>query len=1368
MRWRKLVSVWCWMMIAPLGFAAGVSIPGPLQPWQEWALRDHQQIDCPFMYTSFDKRQCQWPGILVIKADVNGLQFQQQWTLFQDGLVPLPGSDGYWPDSVFANSVAAPIVSNNTQPYAALSKGDYLISGTIPWQYLPDSLRIPFSTALISLTVNGAAIVNPNLDADGRLWFVSRTAPKVESTQATEDKLTVRVHRHLVDQIPFRIESLVDLEVSGKPREVVLGKLLFEHYKPLWFNSPLPARIDPDGRLRVQLRPGQWQLELHAHHNEPVDKIFFEHSEAGFWPEEEVWVFEGVPELRQVRIEGVDSIDSGQTTLPESWKQWPAYRMKQGQAMSLIELRRGDPQPSPNQLTLQRDLWLDFNGEGFTVRDQLSGVMYRGWRLGVDDTMQLGSLMLNQVPQVITEVNGARGVEVRSSQLQAVVLSRLALKPGTHKQKFSSIGWRHDVDRLNAVVHLPPGWRTMMATGMEHSSNTWLDSWSVWDIFVVLIAVAAIVQLRGLWAATVSGVALLLIYPEAGEFLYLLLNVIAVMALLFLLHEGRLRRLLRVYGTGSALVLILWLLGFMVDQARLGLYPQLQMPWNQMGQSHAAEVAPYSEFDRAGISASAENDVLQQRVTQVTTEKTVRMKSAPADSVANSEALEQSDPNLAAQTGPGLPSWQWQRTSLHWNGPVTENEQVTLWLLDPLENRILNWVRVLLSILLVFAVFGLSRREGKWDWSLWRNSAASGALLVVISLLPYSPSAMAQFPDADLLDALAQSQLKRQDCTPACLSIVNGRLDLQQSRMTLTLTVNARQPVYWPLPDSQQQWKLDSVVMDGNPHSAWKEPVALAPIHVYVAAGEHRLTLSGTLDPQQEFQLTFSALPHNLIVHSNKFTVRGMENGRLLSNTLHFYPLDQKLQEKKSEDNQLNPGPIAPFVQVERSLRLGRNWYMQTHVRRVAPRSGGISLDIPVFDGESVTSQDVVVENGLAKVVLKPGQNHVTWYSSLDKTSVLNLKAAQSAYWVEQWRVLISSLWNVRSEGIAPVKESGLVSQWQPRWHPYPGESLTLTISKPEAIEGATKTIDQVYQVWEPGMRESRGNLRLHILTSKGVEQRIELPKGAKVKNVSVDGEQRSVDELNPKLILPVNPGDHWIEIDWRQPGEPGFVSRSSVVNIDDPFVNHQLQVQVPRNRWVLFVGGPDMGPAILFWGVLLVMLLVALGLGQIKPLPLRAWHWILLIMGLSAGWIEVMIPVVLWFLLLLQRRSDWVQTLSRVQFNAMQVGIVLFSIITLGLLLAAIPNGLIGSPDMGIVGNGSSQYLLNWFVDKGQGSLPSAWFVSLPLWVYRGLMLVWSLWLVTYLLRWLKWGWDAFTDQGYWRSGVVLENSALKNTETK
>ena len=46
----------------------------------------------------------------------------------------------------------------------------------------------------------------------------------------------------------------------------------------------------------------------------------------------------------------------------------------------------------------------------------------------------------------------------------------------------------------------------------------------------------------------------------------------------------------------------------------------------------------------------------------------------------------------------------------------------------------------------------------------------------------------------------------------------------------------------------------------------------------------------------------------------------------------------------------------------------------------------------------------------------------------------------------------------------------------------------------------------------------------------------------------------------------------------------------------------------------------------------------------------------------------------------------------------------------------------------------------MRWFQDRTHGSLPTAMVISVPMLVYRGAMLAWSLWMALSLLRWLKW----------------------------
>ena len=62
--------------------------------------------------------------------------------------------------------------------------------------------------------------------------------------------------------------------------------------------------------------------------------------------------------------------------------------------MIFKEIRRGDPDPAPNQLHPKRNWWLDFNGKGFTIHDQINGTMNRQWRMPPSETgAGVGSLV---------------------------------------------------------------------------------------------------------------------------------------------------------------------------------------------------------------------------------------------------------------------------------------------------------------------------------------------------------------------------------------------------------------------------------------------------------------------------------------------------------------------------------------------------------------------------------------------------------------------------------------------------------------------------------------------------------------------------------------------------------------------------------------------------------------------------------------------------------------------------------------------------------------------------------------------------------------------------------------------------------------
>lgn len=91
-------------------------------------------------------------------------------------------------------------------------------------------------------------------------------------------------------------------------------------------------------------------------------------------------------------------------------------------------------------------------------------------------------------------------------------------------------------------------------------------------------------------------------------------------------------------------------------------------------------------------------------------------------------------------------------------------------------------------------------------------------------------------------------------------------------------------------------------------------------------------------------------------------------------------------------------------------------------------------------------------------------------------------------------------------------------------------------------------------------------------------------------------------------------------------------------------------------------------------------------------------------------------------------------------------------SAISLRILIFAVGEGLLGSPEMFIRGNGSTHTELRWFQPRSDTLLPTPGCVSVSVWWYRLLMLLWALWLALALLRWLRLGWENFTRGGLLR----------------
>jgi hypothetical protein len=384
---------------------------------------------------------------------------------------------------------------------------------------------------------------------------------------------------------------------------------------------------------------------------------------------------------------------------------------------------------------------------------------------------------------------------------------------------------------------------------------------------------------------------------------------------------------------------------------------------------------------------------------------------------------------------------------------------------------------------------------------------------------------------------------------------------------------------------------------------------------------------------------------------------------------------------------------------------------------------------------------------------MNPQQQSVSWISNLPLQSPLSLQAADSASWQEVWHFVVGNVWNAVFEGVPESNMSNDADGVRiAAFHPRGGETLVLEATRPAASTGSTLAFDAVNLAVKEGARSRDVNLKLSYRSTRGSQHVIQLPAEAEVTAVQIDGRLQTLRAEAGQLTLPILPGNHNIEISWRESGGMGLISSTPEVDIAAPASNINLTVSKSRDRWLLATRGPKLGPAVLYWPELVALIVFALILGRVKLTPLTTRHWLLLGLGFSTFNWAVLALVIIWLMLCGAREKSQLN-LNWWKFNLLQVTIAGMTIVALLSVVLSLPAGLLGTPDMHVVGHNSYGNVLNWFADGSDSVLPTVSIITVPLWVYKGLILIWALWLSFALLRWLPWVWRCFSSEGFWRS---------------
>jgi len=1013
-----------------------------------------------------------------------------------------------------------------------------------------------------------------------------------------------------------------------------------------------------------------------------------------------------------------------------------------------------------NQLHLERTAWLDFSGAGFTVVDTIGGEMRQGWRLEMSPPFALQSVRTSSDESLLVTSGmaaGATGVEVRQPEVNLTAVARLPRASGA----LPATGWRQRFTNASGQLVVGPGYRLLAALGPDSAPQAWLERWQLLDIFAVLLIATAAWRLLGIRTAAIAVAAMILTYQDLGASSWLWLNLLLALALVRAVPEGRLGRLAAAYRVLALAALLVVLVPFLIDQARLAVYPQLEANLASGpggGLSSYGGPSSNDQVMRLKAAPEARLNVPPAPAPMAFAPPAVSnaYRSAPLQEVTVSGLRKLSgsyEPGVLVQAGPGLPQWQYHVYEYSWSGPVETNATARFVISPPWLTRLWRVAGIVLSVLLI-VVLARGDVDRLPRWLRWPRLAPGAALfLIAAATLGAVPQARADTaPSPALLEELRSRLLEPPKCTPDCAAVLDAQVNIDASRLQVALTVTALDSLAIALPGAEPNWVPDTVQVDGSTAGLVYRS-ARGVRYVSIPLGRHTVRIAGSVAGLEGLGLSFPLSPHVIDVSAAGWDVSGVNARRLVSGALELVRRRTALESGGAARSEEFPA----FVNVTRLFRLAHDWTIETTVDRVAPPSSAFTVRLPLLPAESVTSTGLEARDHRVTVGLAADEEQTEFASIIPISDALELVAPESGPYSERWMFEVGPTWHVDINGVPPVAPGEDVSGMY-EYYPHPGEHLTVRITRPEPVAGGTLAYDSAELRVNAGKRSSDVSLVLAYRSTQGGRQLLHLPDDAEVTLVRSDNTTLGLRPEKGELSLPALPGGHTWTVNWRRAVGAAVVTRAPAVALSAPASNLHISLSIPEDRWVLYAFGPGIGPAILYWGELLVFVCIAWLIGRSRLTPFPARDWLLLGLGLSTFSWSVFVLFVI-FVALFEWRARSSPPVERRRFNLMQIGLAVLAVVAMLAVVAAVPRGLLGRPDMRI--SGGEYGVLAWFQDQTRGALPRPAVLSVSLWWYKIAILAWALWLSLVLTRWLKWAWEGFARDGLWRSRPVAPAAA-------
>ena len=600
------------------------------------------------------------------------------------------------------------------------------------------------------------------------------------------------------------------------------------------------------------------------------------------------------------------------------------------------------------------------------------------------------------------------------------------------------------------------------------------------------------------------------------------------------------------------------------------------------------------------------------------------------------------------------------------------------------------------------------------------------------------------------LQRLEQQHWPAPKCLPNCVNIANLQVAASGNTGRLALEVHVQPGVFMlPLPFAPS-WAPRTIKLNGKAAAVRMD--SEGRLHARVSAGVHTLEMEGLLVDTQ----------WNLSLPAPAYAVRygALEGWEAQTVNLPASSLNLARRVAAQQDSSVGRQADFPlFARLTRTVKIAESgWTVHNQLERLSPGGFAKSVEITLLPDERPLTSGMEVQAG--KVIARLGANEdsLTWESTLKPVDAFTLRAASGFTLAEVWKIDASSRFETFYKGIPQVfGEAGN----QAVFLPFPAETLEVRVNLPKPVAGLDWAIESSKLNLKPGDERMAGVLQLAIRSLSAQIQSIEFPKETRIRMLKIGGQAEPADWREGKLYLQLKPGRQEVLVEFETPAKLAFITRSPKIILGVSSVNATVTMAIPPSRWPLFSFGPAVGPAVLIWGLLAFLVIAAWVLARFQPgtlLRLRYWEWLALLAPLAVLQAWQALWVVIAVIALQGRERLPVQNMRPWVFHITQILLGTLALIFLVSLIAGVKIGLLGVPDMMVAGGGSSNWQWIWYQDRQGAEYVSAGLVSLSMWVWKGLMLIWSFWIASRVIVWGKQAWAAASRGGMWRSDVNNE----------